>query len=224
MLGCLGSLIMSKVKCLSHYTSLNNVLAILKNGSFKFSRLRFMNDLQEAGLEYYYPKLSNFYSCSFIRFKRESIPMWKMYSKKSERDIGVMIKLVFSHSASFNELFKNKNVICKDVSYIKQSQYNKYARGDEISGETIIEGFSKSSCWDFEKAFRYGIYSTTDEVYCELNFDVLDKIEIIVYPTEINVDVRIMKRQRLKTLNIDESLYKKISFHKSSLVGILKNN
>jgi len=72
-----------KKKCLTHYTTLENAISILQSGAFRFSRLRDMNDLQESVLELYYPSLTDFFSCSFVKSTKENIPMWNVKTKNN---------------------------------------------------------------------------------------------------------------------------------------------
>jgi hypothetical protein len=65
---------------LFHYTSIENLCLILKNKTIRFSRLDKVNDLEE-GLTKNFPEAKYFtYVSSWTSEKRESLPMWKMYS------------------------------------------------------------------------------------------------------------------------------------------------
>ena len=211
---------MGKSKILVHYTSLNNALNILKSGKFKFSALKDTDDIQESILERYYPKLSCFKSCSFAKIKKESIPMWKIYGRVDNND-GVMIKFFFNSNSLYDDLFKDEEVKCSEIKYVKSNLYNRYVAGLGKGTENFEDGFAKSSCWNFEKEFRYGIYFSEAECFLKINFNALKKIQVILFPT-INSKTNQIKKKMLKKEELPEGLYDKIEFHKSSLLKTLK--
>lgn len=176
-----------------------------------------MNDLQEANLELYYPNLKTFKSCSFSMTYYENIPMWKIYGNS---DTGAAIKFVFYEKNNYNDLFQDKKIVGHEIKYIKINQFNRYARGNSI--ENINEGFSKSSCWSYEKEYRFGTFENSNNDFFYMNLDCIKKIEVILFPkTGTKICVKNIKKQRLKEIK-NSPLYEKISFSTSTFAKTIK--
>lgn len=88
---------------LYHYTTMESVLAILRNKTIRFTRLDSLNDLNEGCCGEYAHLKKYVYVSSWSADERESIPMWSLYGKKGDvLDEGVRIK-VPSNLFSFDE-------------------------------------------------------------------------------------------------------------------------
>ena len=177
-----------------------------------------MNDLQEANLEVYYPNLKTFKSCSFSMTNKESIPMWKIYGNND--NTGAAIKFVFYKRNNFNALFQDETIVGHEITYVKINQFNRYARGELI--KDINEGFSKSSCWSYEKEYRFGTFENSSNDFFYINLDCIKKIEVILFPkTGTKISAKNIKKQRLKEIK-NSPLYEKISFSTSTFAKAIK--
>ena len=169
---------------LFHFTSYQALLSILRNRSFRFSRMDRLNDKAEMklGLEHEHKRS---YVMSFTE-ETERVSMWTMYGKS----IGIKLRLGFSRE-SFAEQFKENNVFFRDnegyeqsierhfkplipiKKYESQTQLSKVAYYDkkqkiiydsgpsypfpiEVNDKAINEltGFVKYSAWEAEHEIR----------------------------------------------------------------------
>ena len=207
-----------KRKTLMHYTSLESAINILKTKRMKFTNLKDMDDLQEANLSLYYPRLCSFASCSFSKTNKENIPMWKIYGNNNCD--GAVIKFVFKPDCDYSDLFYDKGIIGCEINYVKVNQFNKYAKGYSISG--LQEGFAKSSCWAFENEYRFGIFDWQDMQFADINFECISKIKVNIFPRN-NSDINTgnIKKNQLKEIK-NSQIYEKTSFSKSNYAKIIK--
>lgn len=164
---------------LYHYTTYESLISILKNKSFRLSRVDLLNDRAEqklSGLD----KLHKKYIMSFTR-EKEYVSMWAMYGKPS----GIKIRLDFSrqklYEAIKNNFFKDpqlkqkidlyttekagifskKDFVISDVVYIdkdnKELRHNEKAFLNIWAEQYIVDsmsGFIKYDVWEFERETR----------------------------------------------------------------------
>ena len=91
-----------KHRSILHYTSILTALKILRNKRFLFNRIDRVNDLEEKEkLKEYKNYGRTFISC-FTYEEKESIPMWKIYTKN---DTGVLLKIDFNDGYQLEDLF-----------------------------------------------------------------------------------------------------------------------
>lgn len=97
-------------KYLYHYTSLQSLALILQSHKIRFNPLSNMDDLQEKRAKESKDYGRFFFVSSWTSEKKESIPMWNMYTKMEE---GVRIRLPinpFVPDVNMSELHKKYNI------------------------------------------------------------------------------------------------------------------
>lgn len=193
------------IKHLSHYTKLGAAIEILnpkdKNISFRFTKIKKQNDLQEQRLLVNHSEeYSNLKTASFCLMK-EYFPRYKIYGTKEENSqskeksakddcydfLPVRICFELKDDSDIKKLFSNTN--SKKVHYCKQSEFKKYCNSKKAIPEEYI-GFIKSNYWKYEKEYRFVLEDKTEESdespkpkLVPINLGCLKKIEIFYFPT-----------------------------------------
>lgn len=143
---------------LYHYTSLETLLLILGNNTFRFNRLDRMNDPLDGHSNIYTDSRQNVFSSSWTAENRDELPMWKIYSGLK----GVRLKMpidLFNYSDNLKvaKLNKGKNYLIKSLlnkSYTIERKelpykHNKNFEGtlpiNSVFGPTRIDYFRKKS-------------------------------------------------------------------------------
>ncbi|MBR7176969.1 MAG: DUF2971 domain-containing protein [Clostridia bacterium] len=158
-----------------HYTSILTVLKIFRNKTFLFNRIDCVNDLEEQKkLREYENYRRTFISC-FTYEEKESIPMWKIYTKDN---MGVLLKIDFNDGYQLEDLFYATTMQTKDNirypininnSLVKESpwwikldcfcvDYTDTPNNNPILGEYSIPdyfGREKGTAWYYEKELRF---------------------------------------------------------------------
>ena len=164
-------------KRLYHYTTYESLLEIIKNKSFRLTRLDLLNDKAEKKLGFQDDSFEN-YVISFTQGK-EYVSMWAMYGKAS----GIKLRLDFEnvvfrkiHPMAYitgkkNEIvpildhvdtwsMNNPNVVLSDICYVdKRTKALKHNTKpfDFTASEYDLEemtGLIKYDAWEFEKETR----------------------------------------------------------------------
>ena len=170
---------------LYHYTSIENLLLILKTKSICFSSLENVDDMEEMETE----DLKNFgrfyYVSCWNKSSKESIPLWTMYSQDMK---GVRIELPifpfekFSYNADeyyfkentmeyidVNELYNETKMVAIDEGIklfdIEYTDNEKllYPKIKNIESKNLLKydfsklGKYKRSNWSFQEECRYGV-------------------------------------------------------------------
>ena len=162
-----------------HYTTYESLICILKNKSFRLSRMDLLNDKAEQKLGRTDVHTKN-YIMSFTRDK-EYVSMWAMYGKPS----GIKIRLDFSrklfaeaindnfffdslkskkiclYSSKSPEMFTKKDFLISDVVYFdkktQELRHNENAFKNILAEKTVVDemtGFIKYDVWEFERETR----------------------------------------------------------------------
>lgn len=175
---------------LYHYTTYEALISILKNKSFRLSRVDLLNDRAEQKLASLDKNVKN-YIMSFTR-EKEYVSMWAMYGKPS----GIKIRLDFSreilyetiknnffidaelkkkislYSTDKANIFSKKDFLISDVVYMDKG--NKKLRHNENSFLNIyaeqyivdaMAGFIKYDVWEFERETRLRVQIIDDRNY-----------------------------------------------------------
>lgn len=164
---------------LYHYTTLESILCIIKNRSFRLTRMDLMNDKAEKVLGVRKDGTAN-YVMSFTRDK-EYVSMWAIYGKPS----GIKLRLDFDRlllqksinnnffsdsekkekimlvSSLYKSVFSKHDWVISDIVYIDKDK--KAFRHNEDSFVNIsvnqsaiddLAGFVKYDAWEFERETR----------------------------------------------------------------------
>ena len=94
----------NKSEYLYHFTSLDSLLKIIENKSFRLSRLDKLNDKKESELNNI-SSLEDTYVMSFSHSDIEYVPMWVMYGKKND----IKIRIRFNR-ADLESIAKKENL------------------------------------------------------------------------------------------------------------------
>ena len=167
-----------KLDTITHYTSIPTLFKILRNQNILFNRIDNVNDLTEKeGLVKHENYRRLFVSCFSIR-KSESIPMWRMYTKK---DTGIMLQFKFRQGYQAEEFFVRDfikssdgsmyNIIPNDkrgevrvqldaveVTYTNKPKHYPTMNVIEENKEYDVPdhfGIEKSKAWSYEKEIRF---------------------------------------------------------------------
>lgn len=164
---------------LYHYTTLESLLCIIKNQTFRLTRMDLMNDKAEKTLGVRKDGTAS-YVMSFTRDK-EYVSMWAIYGKPS----GIKIRLDFDRlkfqsiinnnfysdseklnklllvSSLYKSVFSKHDWLISDIVYIdkdkKQFRHNEDSFPNIIAEQPAIEdlaGFVKYDAWEFERETR----------------------------------------------------------------------
>lgn len=174
---------------LYHYTTLESILCIIRNHSFRLTRMDLMNDKAEKKLGQQRDQSEN-YVMSFTRDK-EYVSMWAMYGNPS----GIKLRLDFDRSIlqkNINDNFyidskkekkisvykdNHKSVFSKtgwvlsDVVYLDKDT-NEFRHKENVfpeikADEYMIEdlaGFIKYDAWEFERENRLRVNVIAQDV------------------------------------------------------------
>lgn len=154
---------------LYHYTSFETLKLILKNNSFRFTRLDKLNDPMEGYLLKYENYRENIFVSSWSAVAKEQIPMWKIYSNdfKGVR-IGMPVNLFnfnddmlirtfgypkkflasskldksYSIIKSFNEDKSNSNIVLEEISKVFGPCQVNYKSNLRKLNENVIKNVS----------------------------------------------------------------------------------
>lgn len=158
-----------------HYTDLEALFKIISSSSIQLSDLSDLNDLIEGGRVDAIYKHKTFVTC-FEHNMHESIPMWKMYSKKA---YGVRLSLPnlnFLLEASRYFYYENNNrvdfpshnwevrhAVIVDVKYINDptqhfGEYEPLGPGFIVEKFPLDIGIVKSNAWEYENETRVRVY------------------------------------------------------------------
>lgn len=167
---------------LFHYTSIENLCLIVKNKTIRFTRLDKVKDPEEALTKHFPSAKYVTYVSSWTSEKKESLPMWKMYSADMN---GVRIRLPINmfkgrHKPQYettgypiihvesNIYVKRKNFTYSSlligpspVEYV-EDPLNENACFNQIDDENIDVnllhlGLAKHKYWYFEDEWRYKV-------------------------------------------------------------------
>lgn len=220
---------MSKPQYLYHYTNIESLALILKNKTIRFSRLDFVDDLEEVETaDMGKAGRFCFVSC-WTEDEEESIPFWHMYTKDMK---GVRIKLPsdpfveynvegkyvtksFTSNFTYEQIFRKdgtinsvwgdlltKVIYTDDENLIKPKISYKSSEVQSLILKNI--GKYKRSNWSFQKEWRYKIFIspvTLEEMQMnEQYFKLIDER----FKNEYNLD----EDQYL--LNIDSSKFEQM--------------
>lgn len=195
---------MSKPQYLYHYTNIEALALILKNKTIRFSRLDFVDDLEEVETaDMGKAGRFCFVSC-WTEDEEESIPFWHMYTKDMK---GVRIKLPsdpfveynvegkyvtksFKSNFTYEQILRTDGVVnsawgdlltkvtyTDDENLIKPMISYKNNEAEGLSFEGV--GKYKRSNWSFQKEWRYRIVIsplTLEEVQMEKNYLIYERL------------------------------------------------
>lgn len=170
-----------------HYTSYESLITIIKNKSFRLSRLELLNDKAEQRLIGGFETDQN-YIMSFCNNEKEYVSMWAMYGKSS----GIKVRLDFSSKLLERYAFENyyfdadltkripiysgegtpfldRNVQVSDVVYLDKDnnsiKHNTNPFPNLVVDESLkkqLSGFLKYDAWEFEKERRLKVTLNDD--------------------------------------------------------------
>ena len=164
---------------LYHYTTLESLLCIIKNQTFRLTRMDLMNDKAEKNLGVRNDGTAS-YVMSFTRDK-EYVSMWAIYGKPS----GIKIRLDFDRlifqktindnfysdptrlkklqlvSSLYKSMFSKHDWLISDIVYLDKDK-NKFRHNEDsfpsIKADKLIisdlAGFVKYDAWEFERETR----------------------------------------------------------------------
>ena len=164
---------------LYHYTTLESLLCIIKNQTFRLTRIDLMNDKAEKILGFRKDGTAS-YVMSFTRDK-EYVSMWAIYGKPS----GIKIRLDFDRrlfqkainnnfytdseklhklvlvSSLYKSTFSKHEWLISDIVYLdkdkNQFRHNEDGFANIVADQYSIEdlaGFVKYDAWEFERETR----------------------------------------------------------------------
>ena len=177
---------------LYHFTTLESILCILKNRSFRLTRMDLMNDKAEKLLGKQKDR-SECYVMSFTQ-KKEYVSMWAMYGKPS----GIRLRLDFNRellwqaindnfffdsdrskriNLSLNDhldYFTKTGWLLSDIAYLDKSKNVLKHNGKLLSNivhvnqaVNDIAGFVKYDAWEFEKETRLRVNIRSSIIDCQ---------------------------------------------------------
>lgn len=164
---------------LYHYTTLENILCIIKNKCFRLTRMDLMNDKAEKYLGKQKDR-SECYVMSLTK-KKEYISMWAMYGRSS----GIKLRLGFNRkmlweainenfffdnnrgkrinllTSSHLDIFSKAGWLLSDIVYLDKNKHLLKHNGKTLLNITHVDqavedvaGFVKYDAWEFEKETR----------------------------------------------------------------------
>lgn len=164
---------------LYHYTTYESLICMLRNKSFRLSRMDLLNDRAEQKLGRTDEQFKN-YIMSFTRDK-EYVSMWAMYGKPS----GIKLRLDFDrklfvetisnnffldslktqkislYSSRAPEMFTKKDFLVSDVVYFdkktQELRHNENGFKNILAEQHVVDemkGFIKYDVWEFERETR----------------------------------------------------------------------
>lgn len=170
-----------------HYTTFESLITIIKNRSFRLTRLDLLNDKAEQTLISGFETDQN-YIISFCNNEKEYVSMWAMYGKSS----GIKVRLDFSskniEQNSFDNYFFDANLtknipiksgkgmpfldrdiqvsdvvyLDKDKNSIKHNTNPFLKLSVDESLKKQLSGFLKYDAWEFEKERRLKVTLNDD--------------------------------------------------------------
>ena len=206
-----------------HYTSIENLLLILKTKSICFNSLENVDDMEEKETE----DLKNFgrfyYVSCWNKSSKESIPLWTMYSQDMQ---GVRIELpkfpfkkqTYSKGEIyFNEhkieyidvdkLYKDTKMVLLDggiklfdIEYTDNEKLL-YPTIKNINSENLLEydfsklGRYKRSNWSFQEECRYGVLLVPWNMECLNKIIKMDKFGNNELKMAINELIKLLENQ-----------------------------
>lgn len=164
-----------KIPYLFHYTSVDTFVQIIKNKSLKFNRNDFVNDRIEGVRT----GDAKYYMSCFSYNKKESIPMWFIYSRGTHYNLkrsGIRLQIKNSKFFTNNAYYLNEK---NEKVYYEVEELGGIYRGivyydndKENVGRSPISGpvtnvfqmaLCKSDAWDYEHEARCFIYPSQQE-------------------------------------------------------------
>ncbi|WP_272022937.1 hypothetical protein [Olleya namhaensis] len=143
---------------LYHYTSVEALLLILENNTFRFNRLDKMNDPLDGHSDLYSESRQNVFSSSWTAEKRDELPMWKIYSDLKGVRIKMPIDLFnFTDNLTVAKLNKGNNYLIKsqlnksyqierkELLYEHNKNFKRKLPTNSVYGPTKIDYYSKKS-------------------------------------------------------------------------------
>lgn len=169
-----------------HYTQLQTVDKILKNGTFRLGSLAEMNDKNEE--ELYPTDKAYIHTLCFCNSNTEKIPMWYLYSGISGNGaaIGITPSAMLNFIRSINKVKTSTgNTLVKGKDFELNCGWVCYRRKDNplqvfyrnkwyvVSNETIEKTnyFIKDYPWEYEREFRIVIKNKTKIPYDYLEIE-----------------------------------------------------
>ena len=225
-------------KNIFHYTSIENLLLILKSKSICFNSLENVDDLEEKETK----DLKNFgrfyYVSCWNKSSKESIPLWTMYSQDMQ---GVRIELppfpFKKYSYSKGELYFNENKIkyidvdklykdtkmvmldggikLFDIEYTDDEKLL-YPTIKNINSKNLLNydfsklGKYKRSNWSFQEECRYGILLVPWNMECLNKVNKINKFGNEELKIVINELINILENQQ--TISTCKRFYLEIDY------------
>lgn len=174
------------MKTLIHYTSLLNAFRILHSRSVKMGNIFDANDyLEKNSIDGEFRTILTF-CCSQSEF---SVPMWLSYSGRKD---GAALLFTFKDSSSLEELVPSTNKYKVDSFFVEYIPNYVEEIGDDLNKI----GRYKDSSFEYESEYRYIIDFDSEidfDVFCQVNFDCLESVTIIVNKNDKKMVETIMK-------------------------------
>lgn len=206
-----------------HYTSIENLLLILKTKSICFNSLENVDDMEEKETE----DLKNFgrfyYVSCWNKSSKESIPLWTMYSQDMQ---GVRIELpkfpfknnkyskreiyFDEHKIEYidvDKLYKDTKMVLLDggiklfdIEYTDNEKLL-YPTIKNINSENLLEydfsklGRYKRSNWSFQEECRYGVLLVPWNMECLNKIIKMDKFGNNELKMAINELIKLLENQ-----------------------------
>ena len=186
---------------LYHYTSVETLLLILENKTFRFNRLDRMNDPLDGYSELYSESRQNVFSSSWTAEKRDELPMWKIYSDLK----GVRLKMpidLFNHQDNLtvaklnngnnylikSQLNKSYAIERQDLPYEHDKNYEGTLSVNSVYGPTKIEYCTQES--DLSKGLIMK-RENVDFPFFEINLNLIGQKKIDYWSFEKEYRFRI---------------------------------
>ncbi len=192
-----------------HYTSVEKLIKILENKTFRFSPITNANDIDEANLHKEDGK--NIYTFCLCNSDTEKIPMWYLYAgitgkgarirltpgnmknmissiEKVKTDSGIILQKGKDFNIEFGRIFYRKN----DLKTVKHK--NTFYELEDYDNFNEDNYFIKNYSWEYEKEFRIIIKVKNGEqydcLYAYIPDKVLDEFKIKFAPEMTKEEIR----------------------------------
>lgn len=222
-----------------HYTTLNTLIEICKNGTLNFSPLELMNDRLES--EFFGEHCTKKFAC-FMYSQKESFAMWSMYGgglKKnatlSPEEIGVKIELpiknlkrIADHNGITARLVAYTNFLNLTKEKSKEHKHPIYwcgrvrtTKNDEITlDKKMLAGYIKDSAWNYESELRLCIEDSdkTAKTLKPMGESFFEGMKVYPSPLVSKTDCEDLFNNLTKNLN----LIAKPKFEENEYAGVLK--
>jgi hypothetical protein len=182
---------MDKPEFLFHYTSIEGLAHILSSRKIRFSRLDFLDDMEEGGSKDPVDWRKYFFVSCWTSTSEESIPLWSMYTKMS----GVRIKIR-------RDMFKKYSIDAESIpKFIKIADLSaappnakitiqSYMPYDELHGEDyfVMPPSWRDEFWPFRVEYTNGEEKLNQQLInydSETNTSTVSAFEIAKYKREV---------------------------------------